>query len=163
MAVQSQIWFKAFFSYNSFFLCNFFLFCNSSLPCAFDSEVTYPRGSYDFAFWRRKHVVSSFAFLPPNTLSSLPHCDYSLWFFPNPSTDRCLVKRWAMENFIVILMGTSLVTFYKTLIIYLHIRAALVLKVPFSVHFCPGVPLGKRRGLRASAARRPLCVLSIKP
>lgn len=48
--------------------------------------------------------------------------------FPNPSTDCCLVKRRAMENFVVILMGTSLVTSYKTVIIHLHIRAALVLK-----------------------------------
>lgn len=68
-----------------------------------------------------------------------------------------------MENFVVILMGTSLVTSYKTVIIHLHIRAALVLKNPFSAHFCPGVPLGKRSGLRASAARWPLCVLTIKP
>lgn len=115
-----------------------------------------------FAFWQRKHVFFSLGFYPKICLA-VSLTETRLCFFPKPYAYCCMVKRRAMENFVVILMGTSPVTSYKTAIIYLHIRAALVFKNSFSTRFCPGVPLGKRSGLRASAAPSPLCVLTIKP
>lgn len=73
------------------------LFCYSSLPCAFPSKVTYPRGSWDFLLFDKGNVLFSLLIFPPEMPGSLPHRHYSLWF---PQT-LPLAAAWrkAMENF----------------------------------------------------------------
>lgn len=97
------------------------LFCYSSLPCAFPSKVTYPRGSWDFLLSDKGNVLFSLLIFPPEMPGSLPHRHYSLWF---PQPFHWLLpgeKQWKISQ------GTSPVTSQKAIIIYLHIRAAPVI------------------------------------